>query len=68
MILEEVDAIAREFHETYERVAPTLGYRTRSDSAVTWEDVPEVNKQLMRCVVADLLERNIIVGDAGLKT
>jgi len=52
--------IAREFHETYERLAPSYGYETRKESAVPWEDVPEQNKSLMVGVVADLLDRRVI--------
>lgn len=63
----EADAIAREFHETYERMAPTFGYVTRARSAVPWDEVPATNKSLMRSVVIDLLQRNIIAADGGLK-
>ena len=48
------DALARRFHEAYERLAPEHGYETRKESAVPWEDVPEQNKALMRAVMADL--------------
>lgn len=39
--------IARLFHETYERLAPNYGYKTREESAVPWELVPEPNRDLM---------------------
>ena len=52
--------IAREFHETYERLAPEHGYETREASAKPWEQVPEQNKGLMIAVVSNLLSRNII--------
>lgn len=32
--------LARLFHETYERLAPEFGYKTRKESAVPWKDVP----------------------------
>jgi hypothetical protein len=41
------EELARLFHDTYERLAPEFGYRTREDSAVPWEDVPAANKALM---------------------
>lgn len=41
------DVIARRFHETYERLAPEYGYRTREASAKPWDDVPEQNRALM---------------------
>lgn len=47
--------LARLFHETYERLAPSFGYETREESRTTWEAVPEKNKQLMIAVCAELL-------------
>lgn len=54
-------AIAREFHATYERLAPGHGYKTREESAVPWEDVPKSNRDLMVETVHDLLARGIIL-------
>lgn len=54
------ERIAREFHHTYEALAPSFGYETREASAVPWEQVPEQNRRLMRAVVADLLGRGVI--------
>lgn len=45
------DDLARQFHDTYERLAPDYGYTTRPESAVPWEDVPENNRRLMVAVV-----------------
>lgn len=39
--------LAKFFHETYERLAPGYGYKTRAESAVPWEEVPERNRHLM---------------------
>jgi hypothetical protein len=50
------EALARAFHETYERLAPSFGYETRRDSAVPWEQVPEANRRLMIAVCAELLD------------
>lgn len=55
-----IETIAENFHEMYELLAPASGYETRSESRVLWERVPEPNRELMRSVVADLLERGII--------
>jgi len=41
------ESLARLFHETYERLAPDFGYRTREASAKPWADVPEQNRALM---------------------
>jgi hypothetical protein len=49
------EELARAFHETYERLAPSFGYETRRESAVPWEAVPEANKNLMIAVCAELL-------------
>lgn len=49
-------ALAKKFHETYERLAPEYGYKTRKDSAVKWADVPAKNKSLMTAVCAELFK------------
>lgn len=47
--------VARQFHETYERLAPSFGYETTAASAVSWESVPLMNKRLMIAVVTEVL-------------
>ena len=54
------EPIARAFHETYERLAPDHGYKTREASAKPWEEVPESNRNLMVAVVGELLETGVI--------
>ena len=49
------EELARQFHETYERLAPSFGYETRKASAVPWKDVPEQNKTLMVAVADEVL-------------
>jgi hypothetical protein len=44
------EGLARLFHETYERLAPSFNYQTRKASAVPWADVPPNNKALMIAV------------------
>jgi hypothetical protein len=51
------DELARLFHETYERLAPSFGYETRRASAVPWEQVPAANRALMIAVASHVLER-----------
>ena len=61
------EQIARAFHETYERLAPTFGYETRKASAVAWKDVPEPNKGLMIAVAGEVmltLRRQLATKDA----
>ncbi len=49
------ERLAKRFHETYEELAPMYGYKTRSRTAVPWEDVPVDNKNLMIAVAVELL-------------
>lgn len=39
--------VAKLFHEAYERLAPSHGYKTREASAKPWSDLPEQNRALM---------------------
>lgn len=50
----DAEAIARRFHEAYERLAPLFGYATRKASAVPWEQVPEANRKLMIATCAEV--------------
>jgi|HubBroStandDraft_6_1064221.scaffolds.fasta_scaffold00062_34 hypothetical protein len=54
------EQIAQAFHETYERLAPDFGYKTREASAKPWAEVPEQNKMLMIAVVQALLAGDVI--------
>lgn len=54
------EQIAQAFHETYERLAPGFGYKTREASARPWAEVPEQNKALMVAVVQALLDADVI--------
>ena len=54
------EAVAYEFHEAYERLAPEHGYETREASAKPWAEVPERNRLLMIAVVRDLAARGVI--------
>jgi hypothetical protein len=50
------EELAKKFHETYERLAPDHGYKTREASAVKWDDLPSSNKQLMIATCRELLK------------
>ena len=50
------EGLAQLFHETYERLAPSYGYETRTASAKPWTDVPEPNRGLMIAVAGEVLE------------
>jgi hypothetical protein len=54
MNITDPEAIARAFHEAYERLAPNHGYETRKASAKPWEEVPEANRRLMIAVAAEV--------------
>ncbi len=54
------EEIAKQFHETYERLAPEFNYETRLQSRVPWEDIPKENRELMIAVVEDLIYRRVI--------
>ena len=51
------ELVARAFHEAYERLAPSFGYETRTESAVPWEQVPNNNRALMTAVAAVVIPR-----------
>lgn len=57
---EGVEAVAREFHESYEDFAVGAGWKTQDASSVPWEQIPEANRQTMLATVGDLLARNVI--------
>ena len=59
---EAFEAIAKLFHQTYERLAPDFGYETRRESAVPWEDVPENNRRLMTATVRGVVDELARVG------
>lgn len=56
----EAEEVAQAFHETYERLAPSMGYETRKGSQVPWADVPADNKRLMIATARSLLSNRVI--------
>jgi hypothetical protein len=65
--VKEVREIAKEFHQTYEKLAPLLGYKTRKATAVRWSEVPDKPKLLMMETVDNLIERGIISAGPKVK-
>jgi len=57
--MNEAEALAKRFHEAYERLAPDFGYKTREASAVPWSEVPEQNKRLMIAVAREILNEGL---------
>lgn len=60
---ELVERVAREFHETYERLAADYGYLTREDTKEFDPNSP--NGQLMMAVIRILFDRAVL--EATLK-
>jgi len=57
-VVTRAEKLARRFHETYERLAPSFSYQTREASAKPWEEVPENNRRLMIAVCAEILQED----------
>ena len=64
---ERAEKLAQQFHETYERLAPAFGYKTREASAKPWSEVPDQNKKLMVAVCAEILSDNTPLTPTGEK-
>jgi hypothetical protein len=54
------EILAQKFHETYERLAPDYGYKTREASAKPWSEVPQQNKSLMIAVCQELIDTGVV--------
>jgi hypothetical protein len=52
---EVVEILARRFHDIYERLAPSFGYKTRKDTQVF--DPTSANGKLMLAVCKEILEQ-----------
>jgi hypothetical protein len=53
------EQLARLFHEKYEELAPNFGYKTRQETSVPWEQIPEgsPNKRLMIAVASEIIHQ-----------
>lgn len=51
----DAEFMAKMFHENYEELAPSFGYKTREASAKPWFEVPEQNRKLMIAVAGRVL-------------
>lgn len=52
------EALAKSFHEAYERLAGNFNYATRPESSKPWEEVPQSNKLLMIAVCREMLAKH----------
>lgn len=50
---DRIEAVAREFHDAYERLAPSFGYVTRADTREF--DPQSANGRLMMAVVSEVI-------------
>jgi hypothetical protein len=60
-LVQTAEMIARQFHESHERAARSLGYAMPTESRVPWDEVPEANRRTMVETVRDLLAKGIIM-------
>lgn len=51
----DAEFMARMFHEKYEKLAPSFGYKTRKATAKSWFGIPDNNKKLMIAVAQEIL-------------
>ena len=61
----DAEALAQQFHEAYEELAPEFGYSTRESSRKPWTQVPEQNRNLMVATVQRLIDRGFINSKGG---
>lgn len=54
-LADEIERLANDFHETYERLAPSFGYETRPDTKVFDPACP--NGRLMIAVCGEVMSR-----------
>lgn len=50
-----IEDVARQFHDTYERLAPDYAWETQVRSRVEWADLPNENRGLMLAVVEEVV-------------
>lgn len=62
------EKVAKAFHETYERLAPAFGYKTRSETALSWSDIPLPYKDLMVAVAKELIDSGLLLPGSGVGT
>jgi hypothetical protein len=57
MMNEQASALARQFHETYERLAPQFGYETKEETRKFKSD--SINGRLMIAVCDEILTKEM---------
>lgn len=54
---DDVERLARELHETYEREAEIMGWQTQEGTSVAFDNLPEANRKTMLGVAKSIIER-----------
>lgn len=55
------EAIARHFHDTYERLGPSFGWETQESARdKDFDELPQSNRDLMIATITELLEGGAI--------
>ena len=62
------EQLAREFHETYEHLAPQFGYTPRPETSKPWEEIPDdsPNKRLMIAVAGEIMKKVVLIDHNGV--
>ena len=59
------ESMARLFHETYERLAPAFGWRTKKGCNVPFDRLPQRNKALMIATCQTILNELQCIAERG---
>ncbi len=64
---EQAEQLAMLFYNTYERLAPQFGYKTREPSAKSWAEVMENNRNLMVAVASEIVVKILADKEAAVR-
>ena len=56
----EQRVIAQRFHEVYEQLAPSYGWKTQPESRVSWDELPPSQRELMVATVKRVLDESAL--------
>lgn len=56
----KAEALAAAFHGIYEGLAPEFGYKTRPETAVSFDNIPSNNRALMIAVCKILIDNDVV--------
>lgn len=64
-MINAAEAIAKAFHEAYERLAPDYGFETPR-GPTDWEEVPEEDRSYMVAIISELLDSGVIAAGESI--